>query len=87
MDVLVFKLMAAAREKGCGRVALAGGVAANSRLRERVRQAAAEAGGAAWLPSPELCGDNAAMVAAVGFHLLAAGRRSAPEEDVFSRSR
>ena len=87
VDVLVFKLMAAAREKGCGRVALAGGVAANSRLRERVRQAAAEAGGEACLPSPELCGDNAAMVAAAGFHLLAAGRRSAPEEDVFSRSR
>jgi N6-L-threonylcarbamoyladenine synthase len=87
VDVLVFKLMRAAREKGCSRVALAGGVAANSRLRERVRQAAAEAGCEACLPSIELCGDNAAMVAAAGYHLLASGRRSAPEDDVFSRSR
>ena len=85
VDVLVFKLMRAARGKGCGRIALAGGVAANSRLRERVRQDAAAAGYEAYLPSLPLCGDNAAMVAAAGYHLLASGRRSEPEEDVFSR--
>lgn len=87
VDVLVFKLMRAAREKGCGRIALAGGVAANSRLRERVRQAAAAAGFAAYLPSLQLCGDNAAMVAAAGYHLLASGKRSGAEDDVFSRTR
>jgi len=85
VDVLVLKLMRAAREKGCGRIALAGGVAANSRLRERTRQDAAAAGYEAYLPSLPLCGDNAAMVAAAGYHLLASGRRSGPEEDVFSR--
>ena len=85
VDVLVLKLMRAAREKGCGRIALAGGVAANSRLRERTRQDAAAAGYEAYLPSLPLCGDNAAMVAAAGYHLLASGRRSEPEEDVFSR--
>ena len=85
VDVLVLKLMRAAREKGCGRIALAGGVAANSRLRERTRQDAAAAGYDAYLPSLPLCGDNAAMVAAAGYHLLASGRRSGPEEDVFSR--
>jgi len=85
VDVLVLKLMRAAREKGCGRIALAGGVAANSRLRERIRQDAAAAGYDAYLPSLPLCGDNAAMVAAAGYHLLASGRRSGPEEDVFSR--
>jgi len=85
VDVLVLKLMRAAREKGCGRIALAGGVAANSRLRERIRQDAAAAGYEAYLPSLPLCGDNAAMVAAAGYHLLASGRRSGPEEDVFSR--
>jgi len=85
VDVLVLKLMRAAREKGCARIALAGGVAANSRLRERIRQDAAAAGYEAYLPSLPLCGDNAAMVAAAGYHLLASGRRSGPEEDVFSR--
>ena len=85
VDVLVLKLMRAAREKGCGRIALAGGVAANSRLRERTRQDAAAAGYDAYLPSLPLCGDNAAMVAAAGYHLLASGRRSETEEDVFSR--
>ena len=85
VDVLVFKLMRAAREKGCVRIALAGGVAANSRLRERVRQDAAAAGYEAYLPSLPLCGDNAAMVAAAGYHLLASGKRSGPEDDVFSR--
>jgi N6-L-threonylcarbamoyladenine synthase len=85
VDVLVLKLMRAAREKGCARIALAGGVAANSRLRERIRQDAAAAGYEAYLPSLPLCGDNAAMVAAAGYHLLASGRRSEPEEDVFSR--
>jgi N6-L-threonylcarbamoyladenine synthase len=85
VDVLLYKLMHAAREKGCARVALAGGVAANSRLRERLRSEAAQAGLESYLPSPALCGDNAAMVAAAGFHLLSAGRRGSLEDDVFSR--
>ena len=85
VDVLVYKLMRAARDQGCARAALAGGVAANSRLRERLRAEAAQAGLRSHLPSPSLCGDNAAMVAAAGFHLLAAGRRASLEDDVFSR--
>jgi N6-L-threonylcarbamoyladenine synthase len=87
VDVLVYKLLRAAHAKKCGRVALAGGVAANSRLRERVQQAAAAAGHAAHLPSLRWCGDNAAMVAAAGYHLLAAGQRCGTAEDVFSRHR
>ena len=85
VDVLLFKLMRAARAKGCARVALAGGVAANSRLRERLRAEAAQAGLQSYIPSPGLCGDNAAMVAAAGFHLLAAGQRGSLEDDVFPR--
>jgi N6-L-threonylcarbamoyladenine synthase len=87
VDVLVFKLLAAARATGCTRVALAGGVAANSRLRERVRRDAAAAGLESYLPSLHLCGDNAAMVAAAGYHLLQSGKRAGPEDDVFSRHR
>jgi N6-L-threonylcarbamoyladenine synthase len=87
VEVLVYKLLRAAGEKKCGRVALAGGVAANSRLRECLQQAAAAAGCEAHMPSLRWCGDNAAMVAAAGYHHLAAGRCSRIEEDVFSRSR
>jgi len=85
VDVLVYKLVQAARAKGCRRIALAGGVAANSRLRERLKREAADEGAEAYLPSPALCGDNAAMVAAAGYHLLGSGRRSGLADDVFSR--
>jgi N6-L-threonylcarbamoyladenine synthase len=87
VDVLVYKLIRAAQRKECRRVALAGGVAANSRLRERLRQEAEAQKMEVYLPSPWLCGDNAAMVAAAGYHLLAAGKCAGLEDDVFSRSR
>ena len=87
VDVLVYKLIRAAHAKGCRRIALAGGVAANSRLRERLIGEAADHAADAYLPSPALCGDNAAMVAAAGYHLLGAGRKSGLEDDVFSRNR
>jgi N6-L-threonylcarbamoyladenine synthase len=55
-------------------VLLAGGVAANSRLRERFDAACRAAGVRLVVPSPRLCTDNGAMVAASGSNLLAAGR-------------
>jgi N6-L-threonylcarbamoyladenine synthase len=86
VDVLVHKLIQAGRMKGCRRVALAGGVAANSRLRERLRLDAAAEQMEVYLPSLQLCGDNAAMVAALGYRLLAAGKRGRRADDVFSRA-
>jgi N6-L-threonylcarbamoyladenine synthase len=86
VDVLVYKLIRAARMKGCRRVALAGGVAANSRLRERLRLDAGAEQMEVYLPSLQLCGDNAAMVAALGYRLLAAGKRGRLDDDVFSRA-
>ena len=85
VEVLVLKLIRAARMKGCHRVALAGGVAANSRLRERLRQDGGAEGMEVYLPSPRLCGDNAAMVAALGYRLLDSGEPAGLEDDVFSR--
>lgn len=66
VDVLVDKLIKAALEKKVERMALAGGVACNSRLRHRLKLKAAELGIILYYPSPVLCTDNGAMIAAVG---------------------
>ena len=71
-DVLVAKARRAAREFGASGLCLAGGVAANSRLREKVAEAAAADGLRAFLPSRAMCTDNAAMVAAAGWWRLRA---------------
>ncbi len=63
VDALVSKLMAAAAQSGCGIVCLSGGVSANSELRRRLRSACEERGYRSRVPSPELCTDNAAMIA------------------------
>ena len=73
IDVLTYKLMQAARSRNCGHVVVVGGVAANRRLRERVSQAGAEQGIAVHIPGLALCGDNAAMIAAAGYHYLQTG--------------
>ncbi len=69
-DVLVTKARRAAREVGAKGICLAGGVAANSRLRQRVREACDADGLRAFLPSREMCTDNAAMVGAVAWYRL-----------------
>jgi N6-L-threonylcarbamoyladenine synthase len=70
VDVLVAKARRAAREVGARGLCLAGGVAANSSLRERTLDACATDGLRAFLPSRDLCTDNAAMVAAAGWWRL-----------------
>lgn len=72
VDVLVGKARRAAREFGAKGLCLAGGVAANSRLRERLLDVCVEDGYRAFLPSRALCTDNAAMVAAAGWWRLQA---------------
>lgn len=72
VEVLVEKTMSAARLQGVGQVALAGGVAANSTLRQQFEARAGEEGVAFFYPPKELCTDNAAMVACAGqYHYLA----------------
>ncbi|GGI05911.1 tRNA (adenosine(37)-N6)-threonylcarbamoyltransferase complex transferase subunit TsaD [Egicoccus halophilus] len=73
VDVQVDKTLRAAADQGLERVVLAGGVAANSRLRARFAEACGQAGLGLLVPSVPLCTDNGAMVAASGANLLAAG--------------
>ena len=76
VDVQVAKTMDAARERGTGRVLLGGGVVANSRLRDRMEKAGAEAGIEVRFPSMSLCTDNGAMIAVAGARRLARGERT-----------
>jgi N6-L-threonylcarbamoyladenine synthase len=85
VDVLTYKIINAAKVKRCHHLAVVGGVAANHGLRDAVLRDAAVAGITVHLPAIDLCGDNAAMVAAVGYHRLKAGERSAMDDDVYSR--
>jgi N6-L-threonylcarbamoyladenine synthase len=73
VDVQVVKTMRAAADEGIDTVVLAGGVAANTRLRARFAEECDRNGQRLVVPSVPLCTDNGAMVAASGANLLAAG--------------
>jgi N6-L-threonylcarbamoyladenine synthase len=70
VDVLVDKARRAAAEWGAVSICIGGGVAANSALRRRVEQVAAEDGLRAFIPSRAMCTDNAAMVGATAWYRL-----------------
>jgi N6-L-threonylcarbamoyladenine synthase len=85
VDVLVEKTLRAAELHGIGRVAVVGGVAANSRLRTRFREDADKKRIQVFIPPPIFCTDNAAMIAVVGHHFLQRGRRDPFDLNALSR--
>lgn len=77
-DVLTKKAVRAATDRGVSNLLIAGGVAANSRIRELATQRCAEAGLTLRVPRPRLCTDNGAMIAAFAAQLVAAGAEPSP---------
>ncbi|MFV8317589.1 tRNA (adenosine(37)-N6)-threonylcarbamoyltransferase complex transferase subunit TsaD [Mycobacterium sp. 23] len=77
-DVLTRKAVRAATELGVSTLLIAGGVAANSRLRELATQRCRDAGLTLRIPKPRLCTDNGAMIASFAAHLVAAGAAPSP---------
>ncbi|MFO7165649.1 MAG: tRNA (adenosine(37)-N6)-threonylcarbamoyltransferase complex transferase subunit TsaD, partial [Mycolicibacterium hassiacum] len=77
-DVLTAKAVRACTDLGVSTLLIAGGVAANSRLRELAEQRCAAAGITLRIPRPRLCTDNGAMIASFAAHLIAAGAAPSP---------
>ena len=67
-DMLIDKTMKAAEEKGYKKIAVAGGVSANSELRRRITEECEKRGYSLYYPPLKYCGDNAAMVGAQAFY-------------------
>ncbi len=80
VDVLTAKAVRACREVGVDHLLIGGGVAANSRLRALAEERCVAAGIRLRMPSPRLCTDNGAMVAALGAALAARGVPASPLE-------
>ena len=87
VDVLVAKARAAARRVGATGIVLGGGVAANSLLREELLGVCAADGIRGFLPSRAMCTDNAAMIAAAGWHRLRSDGPTALDTGAFPNLR
>lgn len=77
--ILAEKLLLAAADTGATQVCLAGGVAANGRLRQLVNDGAQKLGAKVYLPHLKFCGDNGAMIAAQGYYEYITGHTAGLE--------
>jgi N6-L-threonylcarbamoyladenine synthase len=84
VEVLVKKTVKAAQHEGLKRIVLSGGVAANQRLRQKIKEESFKQKLKVYLPSPSFCTDNAAMVGVVGYEYLKRGIRSPLSLNAFS---
>mgnify|MGYP001146343356 CR=1 FL=1 len=83
-DTLVPRTMEAARLRGYGKVAVAGGVAANSRIRADLERACRRSGDKLYLPPLSLCGDNGAMIGCQGYYEYLAGVRAGMDLNAYA---
>ncbi len=83
-DCLVKNTVKAAEEFGYDKIALAGGVSANSRLRKRMTEVCNEKGWQLYMPQLSLCGDNAAMVGSQGYFEFKKGNIAGLELNAFA---
>ena len=74
----------AIRETSCKKVAVAGGVAANSRIRRDILAAAERLGATVYLPPLSLCGDNAAMIGSQAYYEYLAGNTAGMELNAYA---
>jgi N6-L-threonylcarbamoyladenine synthase len=79
VDMLIEPTLRAATDLRLQRIVVSGGVSANSRLRQRMREEGESRGLEVFVPSPKFCTDNAAMIAFAGAWRLASGQRSSLE--------
>lgn len=81
---LVPRTMEALKQLGYDKLAVAGGVAANSRIRRDFTQAAEAAGAKLYIPPLKLCGDNAAMIGSQAYYEFKAGHTAGAELNAYA---
>jgi Na+-driven multidrug efflux pump len=82
--MLVPRTVEALKQTGYGKLAIAGGVAANSRIRGDLQKEAEKLGAKLYMPPLKLCGDNGAMIGAQGYYEYLAGSRAGQELNAFA---
>lgn len=86
-EILTDKFVGAARENGCKKIALAGGVAANGGLRATLQNAAEKNGMTLYIPPISLCGDNAAMIGSQAFYEYQSGKIAKTDLNAYATMR
>ena len=82
--MLVPRTMQAVKESGYRKLAIAGGVAANSRIRADFKTACEKLGATLYTPPLSLCGDNGAMIGSQGYYEFLAGTRAGQNLNAFA---
>jgi N6-L-threonylcarbamoyladenine synthase len=83
LEVLVEKAVRAAVKMGTGKLVLSGGVSANKRLRQMLKDACRQASLTLYYPTSELCTDNAAMIGCTAYYKYMEGKRSELDLDAY----
>ena len=83
-EMLVPRTMQALKESGYKKLAIAGGVAANSRIRADFKAACESLGAALYTPPLSLCGDNGAMIGSQGYYEFLAGTRAGQDLNAYA---